>query len=135
MVALLLLASSPTLGKAMSNSKYRFLFIALAIVPGVSTAADAISREDALELMQECQKQREEKIAPLREEAIQDCVDQGLGDLNYCETYNRSFGEATARAGGGTIPGLFWDLPVCEQAFAAEQYFLMNPGKKTYDPE
>ena len=116
----------------MSKSKCLPFFITIFMVLSVSTSAEEISREEALGLMQECQQQREENIAPLREDAIQDCVAKGRGDREYCERYNRSFGGATARASGGTIPGMFWDLPVCERAVAADKYFKMNPSKKTY---
>jgi len=58
--------------------------------------------------MEECQKLREENIAPLREQAIEDCVANKGRDREYCESFNRTFGNARPRAGGSMIPGMFW---------------------------
>ena len=79
--------------------------------------------------MNECQRQRAENIAPLREQAIEDCVNNRRRDREFCENHNRNFGE---RRAGGTLPGMFWNLPVCEQAVAAERYFRMNPRRNTF---
>ena len=74
-------------------------------------------------------RQRQEQIAPHKEKAIEDCITKRRRDRDYCESYNRNYGQRTA---GGTSAGMFWGLPVCEEAVAAEKYFRMNPGKKTY---
>ena len=95
-------------------------------------AGEEITRDGALELMEECQKQRKENIAPLREQAIEDCVTNKRRDREQCERFNRTFGNARPRAGGGMIPGMFWEIPVCEQAVAAEEYFKMNPSRRVY---
>jgi hypothetical protein len=100
---------------------------------GKDQLAEEITRDDLPELMEECQRQREENIAPLREHAIENCVtNQRRGDREYCESFNRTFGNARPRAGGGMIPGMFWGLPVCEQVVAAERYFKMNPSSGSY---
>jgi hypothetical protein len=95
-------------------------------------AADEITQEGAVNLMEECQAQREQKIAPLREQAIEDCVSKKRRDRQYCESYNRTFGNAMARGNGTMIPGMFWNLPVCEKALAAQRYFRINPGRRVY---
>ncbi|MEH6590950.1 MAG: hypothetical protein V7746_11860 [Halioglobus sp.] len=113
---------------------YRQFLIGIAtIVLSTAVFADKITPDGAVELMGECQAQREESIAPLREQAITDCVANKGRDQAYCESYNRTFGNARPRAGGGMIPGMFWDLPVCEKAVAAERYFRMNPGSRSYN--
>ena len=119
----------------MSKSKRQLLFATLFLSMSVTSAAREISREEAIRLMEDCQEQREEKIAPLREEAIQDCVADDRGDREYCERYNSTFGNAVALPGGGAYPGLFWDLPVCVQAVQVEKYFKLNPGQRTYTLE
>ncbi len=119
----------------MNESKCRILLATIILALSVSTTAREISWEEAMDLMKECQEQREENIAPLREEAIQECISERRGDREYCERYNSSFGNAVALPGGGAFPGLFWDLPVCVQAVEAEKFFKMNPGKKTYNLE
>ena len=96
-------------------------------------AAEEITRDDALELMDQCQTQREENIAPLREQAIEDCVTKQRRDREYCESFNRTFGNARPRGNGTMIPGMFWGLPVCETAVAAERYFRMNPSRRVYN--
>jgi len=95
-------------------------------------AAKEITRDEALGLMEECQKQREENIAPLREQAIEDCVTNRRRDREYCERFNRTFGNARPRGNGTMIPRMFWNLPVCEKSFAAQRYFRMNPSRRVY---
>ena len=116
----------------MRESKYQILLATLVFLLSTTSTSREISKEEAKELMVDCQDKREEKIAPLREETIQDCVADGRGDRAYCERYNATFGNAVALPGGGAYPGLFWDLPVCVQAVEAEKYFKLNPGKSTY---
>ena len=91
-----------------------------------------ITQDEARQLMDECQIQRAENIAPLREQAIEDCVNVRGRDREHCERFNRTFGNARRRGNGTMIPGMFWDLPVCEQAVAAERYFRMNPSSRAF---
>jgi hypothetical protein len=120
------------LGYPMNKSISQILVAIITITISGFAAAREITREDASELMVECQKQREESIAPLREQAVEDCVTKQRRDREYCERFNRTFGNARPRAGGGMIPGMFWGLPVCEQAVAAERFFRMNPSSRVY---
>ena len=117
----------------MDMSYRQFLIGIATVVLSVAVFAEEITPEGALELMEECQKQREENIAPLRDQAIEDCVANKGRDREYCESFNRTFGNARPRAGGGMIKGMFWELPVCEQAVAAEKYFKMNPSSRSYN--
>lgn len=116
----------------MNKSNYQILVAIITVALSVFAAAKEITREDASELMVECQKQREENIAPLREQAIEDCVTKQRRDREYCERFNRTFGNRRAIGGGRMVQGMFWGLPVCEQAVAAEQYFRMNPSRRIY---
>ena len=116
----------------MNRSNGQILVAIITITLSGFSAANEITRDEALRLMEECQKQRQENIAPLREQAIEDCVTKQRKDRAYCERYNRTFGNARPRGGGGMIPGMFWELPVCEQAVGAERYFKMNPGRQVY---
>ena len=113
---------------------YRQFLIGLSmLILSGAAFAEEITPEGALELMEECQKQREENIAPLREQAIEDCVANKGRDREHCESFNRTFGNARPRGNGTMIPGMFWDLPVCEEAVAAEKYFKMNPSSRSYN--
>ena len=116
----------------MKQSNWRVLLAIVTISVSGSISSDEITKDDALELMDECQRQREENIAPLREQAIEDCVTNRRRDREHCESFNRTFGNARPRGNGTMIPGMFWDLPVCEKAVAAERYFRMNPSSRVY---
>lgn len=114
----------------MVNSNIRLLgctVLALACIQGF---AGEVTREGAEALMTECQEERQRNIEPLRQQAIEDCISNGRGDREFCERFNRNFGERTH---GGTQPGLFWGLPVCERAVEAERFFRMNPGRQVYN--
>lgn len=88
-----------------------------------------ITRPQAIELMEECRSQRQLNIEPLRKQAIDDCINRQLRDQEYCERFHRNFGE---RSPTGNVPAMFWDLPVCEQAVAADNYFKKYPGRQVY---
>jgi hypothetical protein len=105
----------------MRKSNCRILVAIITIEQSGFSTAEEISRDDALELMEECERQREEKIAPLRDQAIEDCVTNRRGDREHCERFNRTFGNARPRAGGGMTPRMFWELPDCQNAFAASE--------------
>jgi hypothetical protein len=98
------------------------------LLHGAAYAAE-INRAQAEELLQQCQAQRQENIAPLRQEAIEDCVTRQRRDRAYCERFNQNYGE---RSPTGTRMGMFWDLPVCMQATDAQAYFRKNPGRQVY---
>jgi hypothetical protein len=117
----------------MNKSICQILVAIITITISGFAATKEITRDDALELMGECQTQREENIAPLREQAIEECVTNRRRDREYCERFNKTFGNARPRAGGGMIPGMFWELPNCQNAFAAQRFFRMNPSKQSYE--
>ena len=106
--------------------------LAIALLLSGRAYAEDIARGDVDALMAECQTQRQANIAPLREEAIEHCIENRRNDREYCERYNRNYGERTQ---GGTQRGLFWHLPACEKAVAAERYFRMNPGRQLFTYE
>jgi hypothetical protein len=116
----------------MSKSNGQILVAIVTMALSGFAAAEEITRDEALALMEECQKQREGNIAPLREQAIEDCVTNRRRDREYCERFNRTFGNARPRAGGGMIPGMFWEIPNCQNAFAAQRYFRMNPSRQVF---
>jgi len=68
----------------------------------------SLRRDEAESLMQECQRQRQLNIAPLKEQAIEDCVNKQRRDCEYCKRHNRNFGE---RRAGGTLHGMFLGAP------------------------
>jgi hypothetical protein len=94
--------------------------------------AEEITREQAAELMTQCQNERQEKIAPLKQAEIDKCINEQRRDKDQCERRNENFGQ-NRRVGGSISPGLFWDLPACQLAIDADKYFRLNPGRNTYN--
>jgi hypothetical protein len=114
----------------MAMSFCRILISVVTISLSGFSYAGEVTREGAVELMEECQRQRQINIAPLRDEAIENCVTNQRRDREFCERHNRNFGE---RRSGGTVVGMFWGLPECEQALAAERHFRMNPRSQLFN--
>ena len=109
--------------------------LALSIALAVPGLAVEVHRDDVPEMMEACQRERQRQIAPLREEAIEDCVNRRMHSREECERRNRNFGERMRNADGTTRPGLFWNLPLCKQADAADRYFRANPRMDTFTLE
>lgn len=84
--------------------------------------ADQVS--DVVALEAQCEKEREEKIKPLRDMEIAKCKTQNTADPGYCERYWKDYGSARRGATGGTIPRMFDDLPICVQAYKARKALI-----------
>jgi hypothetical protein len=63
-----------------------------------------------------CEEAREKLIAPLREAKIKECKSNPKNKPDECERYYSTYGDATARPGGGVNPRMFDDIPECQQA-------------------
>ena len=103
---------------------------------GSPVIAQEIKRSELSDLFAECELHREQKIAPLRKEAVEECVTGGSRDTanrsrEECEERNANFGRRNPAL---SRPGMFWDLPACQRALDAERYFKMNPGRDSYVP-
>lgn len=114
----------------LSIMALRSLLLTTLLLTTVSMTATAeeIHRDQMEALMATCQADRQLNIEPLRQEAIENCIDGGRGDREYCERFNRNYGERVANQ----PRGMFWHLPSCEKAVAAERYFRMNPARDTF---
>ncbi len=99
-----------------------------ALVAATQAPAEEISRDQQEALMATCQADRQREIEPLRQEAIEKCISDGRGDREYCTRFNRNYGERVANQ----PRGMFWHLPSCEKAVAAERFFRMNPGRDVF---
>ena len=79
------------------------------------------------ELQQRCEEAREKKLAPLREKAIEECIQQrknnrGSSDpREECEQFYSDFGQGMATKEAGFKQPMFSDLPECVQFREAEQ--------------
>jgi hypothetical protein len=85
--------------------------------------ADRASEVAALEA--QCEKDREAKIKPLRDEEIQKCV-AARSSLEDCKTIWADYGNPMRLANGRMSPRMFDDLPSCVAAFEARQEFNLN---------
>ena len=107
------------------------LLVAFLVFPSVPALAEEVTRERAAELMEWCQKERAQKIAPLKAEAIEKCVNEQGWDQATCESRNEHWGERR-RGPNGMVPGLFWDSELCEKAVQSDKYFKANPRAQSY---
>lgn len=87
-----------------------FIILALAM----QSLAFTLSRDDATYMMQQCENIRAEKIAPIQQQEIKDCIAKGQTPPDG-ERDNQTFGE-TRHVNGKVMPGLFWQTAVCQQA-------------------
>ena len=69
------------------------------------------------DLDRRCEVVREERIAPLREAEIANCIQTETGDQAWCETFWADYGDSQRTATGGFTARLFHDLPECEEAW------------------
>lgn len=87
------------------------------IILGTTLASMALANDDDWEMRQQqldnaCEAAREALIAPLRRQAVAECVDEKK-DQAYCERFYRDYGER----GASGRPALFYDIPECVKAF------------------
>ena len=85
-------------------------------VPPLSRQVD-ITKMSLAELDRRCEEARESMIAPLRAAEIENCIQTGTGDQAWCDTFWADFGAPSRTASGDSIPGMFYDLPECTEAW------------------
>jgi len=75
------------------------------------------------ELKVQCELAREERLAPVREEEIEECIDKNESRIKrpreYCERYHRYFGNGEIGRYGRTLR-LFHNIPECRRLYRAE---------------
>lgn len=91
-------------------------FIAAALLLSL-VSTDGMANRDReqkqAELDAACEAAREEKLAPMREQHIENCVkNREQRDRQACEVFYSDFG-----AQSGNRAPLFYDLPECVEAF------------------
>lgn len=89
-----------------------------------------ISEMSLADLDRRCEDAREEKLAPLREAEIENCIKTGTGDQAWCETFWADYGAGGRTASGVIYPQMFNDLPECEEAWEERNYRGLYPGGK-----
>jgi len=79
------------------------------------------------ELEQQCEDAREARIAPLREQAIEECIqsrsqNRETGDIRAkCEDFYHDYGSAGRTQSGTFRQRMFHDIPECQEFYEAER--------------
>jgi len=80
------------------------------------------SQMSAEQLDDLCEKEREKRLAPERDQLIQNCVTNQRKSQEYCERYYRDYGAGQRIDGTDRmLPALYMDLPVCVAAWEARK--------------
>jgi len=101
--------------------------LALPLAAPARAFARHLTEQQVKALEATCEKAREAKLAPLREQAIRDCIAQPRSDPAYCRDYFKDFGDARLLANGHVSPRMFHDLPECLAADEARRHFGLYP--------
>jgi hypothetical protein len=91
-----------------------------------------ISMANSLQALErQCEAERERLIAPLRQDAINQCMaDRASGNrgsrnsrdaLEYCERFYADFGQGGRTQSGGFRQRMFHDIPQCQAFYDAER--------------
>ena len=90
-----------------------------------SLASPVFAQSPSLdELQQRCDNAREEKIAPLRQEAIEECLTSNprrRDVAEFCERFYSDFGQGGVTQTGHRRQPMFNDLPECQEFREAER--------------
>lgn len=86
------------------------LVLAGAVSPHVLALTDA----DVRRLQQSCEAARKEALEPIRERRTQSCIEQQLRSPDRCRHYYSTYGNVSPGPSGAPQPGLFYDLPECQ---------------------
>ena len=99
----------------MNRSKFTvvLLLASLSLILATTAAADRNRDAKQAKLDAACEQAREVKLAPMREQFIEDCVkNEEQPNRKACEVFYADFG-----AQSGNRAPLFFDLPECVEAF------------------
>lgn len=98
-------------------------------VPPLAKPVD-ITKLSLEELDRRCEDAREAMIAPLRRAEIEKCIETGTGDQAWCRAFWADYGAPSRTATGAFIPGMFYDLRECTEAFEERNHRGLYPGDK-----
>lgn len=94
----------------------RTLFTALSGLLLVWPLVEAGAAPSQAQMDQRCEQAREAKLAPLRQEKIDECKAEGKRKPAECERYYQDYGHGRRSAGGAYTPRMFDNLPECVEA-------------------
>lgn len=93
------------------------IFLACLLPAQSAQAGDSERAARQAELDRVCEAAREEKLAPLRQRFVQECMDDRQFETREeCEAFYADYG-----ARSGNRAPLFYDLPPCVEAFEYAQ--------------
>ena len=104
----------------------KLLVLLMCALPTYVTAAESDTARVRRELDERCEAARAEKLAPMQQKLIQECMSTPPGPreepktLEQCEAYWADFGWGSGRA-RNRGPSMYADIPECEEAFRARQ--------------
>jgi len=89
------------------------LCVLMLLTVSLNSRADRNREERQAQLDAACEAAREAKLAPLRQQFVDECVENGdQPDRKACEAFYADYG-----AQSGRRAPLFYDLPECVEAF------------------
>jgi hypothetical protein len=86
-----------------------------------------VAANDLQQLEQQCEEAREKLIAPLRQEAIDQCIVDRQGSRSsrdareHCERFYQDFGNGGTTQSGGFRQRMFHEIPECLEYYQAQQ--------------
>jgi len=86
-----------------------------------NTNPESEAASELKKLKEQCDDARETLIAPLREAAIQECIDKKVKTPEECEKFYQDYGNAGATQQGGFRQRMFHDIPQCQPYYKAEK--------------
>ena len=99
--------------------KLRYIVVLLTIGSIFLSPTAIAELSEAAKLRLQCEKEREEQLAPLREKEIEACVAK-QSSREECEAKFSDFGSASRTVTGGSRLRMFDELPTCVAARDAE---------------
>lgn len=95
--------------------------VLLATVAAAGAQSPRAATNRFAELDAACENARLQKLTPLRQQKIEECVKTTRRPRAQCEAEFADWGNTQGLAGGGARAGLFYDLPECKAAAEARQ--------------
>ena len=100
----------------MKNIQVLLFVVFISLIVNPALAKESRENKQA-RLDAACEVERQKKIAPMRQQVVQDCVaNKEFPSRKECERFYAAYGERTGRKAP-----LFYDLPECVTAFNFQQ--------------
>jgi len=91
-----------------------------------AASSSPVTQEEVEKLRQQCETAREKHLAPLRKDAIEECISQKVKTPEECKQFYADFGESGITQGGSFRQRRFHNIPECQPYYEAEKKLHMN---------